>query len=153
MYQTHHIEPVSLYGENKRSNTIDLIDRIHIDLHKTLDIPMRSYSKMQRVYKENTNHKLILDPEDIEYQAYMKWLFFDNIHKLSPRLQQEHIKKMIEQLEEKKAIYRQVSWDEFDDTITPHKNDKQQFFEYFNKKISCQKEIQKVLIEKLKLFW
>ena len=88
--------PVSLYGKDISPNLIQLQEKTHIDLHKTLDIPTKEYSKRTRNFKIKTNHKSIRTPQDIDMIYDIQSRFFDNINKLPKTVQQQHLHKMRE---------------------------------------------------------
>ncbi len=147
--ERHHLLPISLGWADKKYNIIELKSTVHSELHKTLDLAPHIYSKLVRKAREKTNHRIVYAPDDIEVWANMQRMFFDRFRHLALYLQHEHIKNMMLQYDHHTDLYKTITWDEFDKPKR-EKDLKNQFDEVYEKKILCEKEISKVILECIK---
>ena len=148
--ERHHVEPVSLNGLNLDCNILPLKRWTHKELHQTLDIDRKTYSKTVRKMRELYNHKLIQSPDELERRADIQRLFFDNIGDLPDWLVQKHVLKMMEMYDFHNEQYKDISWYYFD---KPKRlaNRVDQFFELHTLKTEIRKEIAQTFIDTVRV--
>lgn len=145
----HHVEAICLWGRDIPQNLMKLNRSTHMDLHKTMDIPRNIYSRMQRRAKMKTNHKILMNPQDIDIWKDMGRLFFENLHKLPLWLQRKHVENMMWQVDYDMKNYNILTWDKFDKPEWPKRKQTETFDMLYEHSIEAQKEIAKVLWKRL----
>jgi len=147
--ESHHIEPVSLWGIDVKENILTLKQQQHRELHQTLDIDRKKFSQYARKKRIKYNHKLLVTPDEIEHDADIQRKFFANLSKLPSRLIQKHVLKMMELLGYHTKQYKNITWDDLDKPIRKV-NKVDQFNELHNKKIESQKELARLFVATVK---
>ena len=109
--EKHHTIPVSLRWPDIVDNLMSLRRDVHRELHRTLDMPMRKYSRMQRRAKKQTNNKLVFNWDDVEVWADMQREFFLNFNRLPNDIQLKHIKNMMRQYDRMNNLYKKITWE------------------------------------------
>lgn len=149
MKQKHHMLPVSLAWPDIQENIMVLPEQTHLDLHNTLNLPMKIYKSRTRWFKMKTNNNLVMRPEDIESIWDIQKEFLHNLHRLPKRVQQEHVRNMMRLVDRQRSDYLKITNQPYDKPS--HKpNTKDLVLSLHTHYIECRKECAKEIITLLK---
>lgn len=147
--QSHHMNPISLWWPNIPENIMELDKHVHEDLHRTLNLPVKMYWRRTRKYKERNNQSLVMRPEDVQSIWDIQKEFLHNLHRLPKRLQQLHVKKMMQLVDRQRADYFRITKNAYDKP--KHKtNTKDLVMSLHDLYTNCRKDCAKEIINTLK---
>lgn len=92
--QRHHLVPISISWPDIPQNIASITEWKHTELHKILDMNSRLHYALVRKAREKTNHKIILNHEDLEYRHDAQRLYFERLPRLDWFLRKVHLEKM-----------------------------------------------------------
>ena len=125
----HHILPISISWPDIPQNIASISHQKHEELHRILDMNSRLHYTLVRKAREKTNHKMILNPDDLEYRHEAQRLYFERLPRLDWFLRKVHLEKMnqlvwyeVERLEKIWIIEEVVMEKDFNEALAKYHN-------------------------------